>query len=271
MEYHLIAPIHGKKVNFEFALYQWSDSWMDVIIEPIDMVPERTFFEAIPITNQPYCLQEINQRKDAVVVLNMRSNETMRVMLNVHSRLGPEVEAEILNLTQNYLIKRYHNQTIIIALPGIIHFISFRSPITQHITVVNIIYKWLYNNTGPAKIQDCGCEIKAKATGRGRGRGRRLRPRFHRIIPTSRGEYHFHKFCFCSCYATGCRYLYSWNQTAAFCKGKGLSLPTILSRSEQEELISILKTSCYSYFIEALFISMLVSHQLRSVHGSIFF
>ena len=70
-------------------------------------------------------------------------------------------------------------------------------------------------------------------------------------------------------FATSCRYrditvavkgcepqIWSWKQAVNMCKNAGGELPQFFSRKEQEELISIIKTSTDYFFIEAVFIHL---------------
>ena len=55
--------------------------------------------------------------------------------------------------------------------------------------------------------------------------------------------------------------VWSWKQAMDICRNAGGELPQFLSRKEQEELISIIKTSTDYFFIEAVFI------HLKTVNG----
>ena len=50
--------------------------------------------------------------------------------------------------------------------------------------------------------------------------------------------------------------IWSWKQALNMCRNAGGELPQFLSRKEQEELISIIKTSTDYFFIEAVFIHL---------------
>ena len=234
---------------------------MDVIIKPTDVIPETTFTRTFQITNQPVSLKEINERTDVVLVLNLKSNDTFKMLLNAESRITDSKWPDVLNWTQNYVIKRYHNETIVLALPGSLRSIIFWSKIKSNFVGVNVTYKWFYSTTGSSKNQKGGKNTIRII------RPNKEKPHKHVIIPAERGEYHFHMICFCGCYSTlrKCKRFHSWNQAAVMCQEKGGHLPQFLSRAEQEELISMLKEPGYFFFIEALFISMKVSNQSRFV------
>ena len=200
----------------------------------------------------------IPERRDAVVVMNIRSNETLSLLLGAQSRLSHEFGPEILNCPHNHLIKRYHNESNIIALLGIIRFITFKSPSTGRFTVINVSYKWLNIDTTsieePSNCRGSGMYILLKSHRTDRAM------RQKRLITTVRGEFHCYKFCHCACYVGKCkRILYAWNQAEALCKKEGLSLPTILSRTEQEDLISTLKISLFAFHRGPIYIYASVS------------
>lgn len=188
---------------------------------------------------------------DSVLTMNVTSKVNARLRVIARTRDQISVKIPIVSLYWENILELTNksDNNFILALPGWILEVELQSEQLDYVPL-EINYNWLFDRRNPVEFLVTRCDKDVYE---------------HTPVITLKkkareGWYHFITYCTkhevprCS---DGCvPKLVSWNQAAQICSNAGGHLPHFLSRAEQEELISIMKTSRDLLFMEALFIGL---------------
>ena len=251
MQFIMKTPTHKKSMSFHISVYHWSYSWINFLINSTNTVPNQTRIEILSIrTHYPKYIQ-VDPNETAVMVLNVKTSYPFAVKVKVATYPQQDIYKEY---TQFSTIYRAHNQSrdLIIALPGIIHSATLSSVSTQKSVKVIVATTWIYTKH---KIKNANKEMYGL-----KFPNYPFRRRQYIIKHARKGTYHFIKWYKKECF----HFEKKWckmdqlfcNQAAGICKYGGAVLPEFFSRTDQDELLSIIEQSTDLFPIEALFIGL---------------
>ena len=258
MQFIMKTPAHKNSMSFKISVYHWSYSWINFLINSTNAVPNQTRIEILSLERHNPKYIQVVPKETAVMVLNVKTSHPFVVKVKAVTYPLQDLYKEY---TQFSTIYQSHKQSrnLILALPGIIHSVSLSSVSTQKSIEAIVSTTWIYTEH---KIKNANKEMHGL-----RFPNYPFRQRQYIIKRARKGTYHFIKW-----YKEECSHFQKkwckmdqmfWNQAAGLCKYSGAILPEFFSRTDQDELISIIKHSTDLFPIEALFIGLRTPHRPR--------
>ena len=186
---------------------------------------------------------------DSVLVIKLfaRDSFTLKIDIQTYQPESAYIHWVHLHWESTWFVEKGNIATSVIAVQGRMYRLKMFSNNIDSNNTVQMIYYWIFKRKWfkepryPYKPQPRKVILKKKA---------------------EKGTYLLVTYCHYRNIIKGCvPQIWSWKQAVNMCRNAGGELPQFFSRKEQEELISIIKTSTDYFFIEAVFI------HLKSVNG----
>ena len=203
------------------------------------------------------------QTNDSVLVMKLvtRTGFTLRVSVETFGQDSQHIPSIYLHWENAWEMEKNSTITSVIAVQGKISRLKMFSNSVNSTNIVQMIYYWIYKRNflhqekRPIKQYLRKVLLKKKAD-----KGTYLfvtHCRYRDVTVQAKGCRLWIGYWECTKQRKGCEpRIWSWTQAVNICRNAGGELPQFFSRKEQEELISIIKTSTDYFFIEAVFISL---------------
>ena len=258
MQFLMKTPAHKNLMYFKISVYHWSYSWINFLVRSTDTAPRKTKIESLLIEKYiPKYLQVVPK-------------ETAVLLLSITTKHAHAVKVKAVTFPQQNLYKEYTqfstiyqsqngSSNLLLALPGIIHTVSLSSASAQKSVEAIASTTWIHTKhiISTANKEVYGLKFPKYP----------FRQRYYIIKHARKGTYHFIKFYKEECFSFGKKWCKMdqmfWSHAAGICKYAGAVLPQFFSRTDQDELISIIKQSTDLFPIEALFMGLRTKHRPR--------
>ena len=258
MQFVMKTPAHKNFMYFKISVYHWSYSWINFLINSTDTAPSKTKIESLLI------------EKYTPKYLQVVPKETAVLLLSIKAKHEHAVKVRALTFPQQNLCKEYtqfstiyqsqeKSSNLLLALPGIINIVSLSAVLAQKSVEAIASTTWIYTKhiISTANKEVYGLKFPKYP----------FRRRHYIIKHARKGTYHFIKWYKEECFSFGkksCKMdQMFWSHAAGICKYAEAVLPQFFSRTDQDELISIIKQSTDLFPIEALFIGLRTKHRPR--------